>query len=272
MTNKVIITIAPTGNVPTKEKNPNTPVTPQEIADQIYACWREGAAVAHIHARDASGKPTTDRQVYRAILERLACYKDCDIITQLSTGARGGAGFVERGAMISLKPEMASLATGSSNFPTQCNFNDPDTIAHLAGEMAKYQVKPEVEVFDAAMLWNAIDLHKKGVIHTPLQFNLVLGVPGSLPATFKNLFFLYENLPAGCPWTITGVGPLHVDLTAMALALGGNVRVGLEDNIYLSKGVLADNLSLLRRAKNLILAMGKEVATPAEARVALSLA
>ena len=110
MSKKIIITLAPTGNVPTKEKNPSTPVTPQEIADQIYACWREGAAVAHIHARDANGKPTTDPEVYQAILQKLAQYKDCDVITQLSTGARGGTGFVARGAMLSLKPEMASLA------------------------------------------------------------------------------------------------------------------------------------------------------------------
>ena len=272
MMNKVIITIAPTGNVPTKEKNPNTPVTAQDIADQIYACWREGAAVAHIHARDSEGKPTTDRDAYRAILDKLATYKDCDVITQLSTGARGGAGFVARGAMLSLQPEMASLSTGSSNFPTRGNFNDPETIAHLAGEMAKYKVKPEIEVFDAAMVSNAVDLHRKGVIPGPLQFNLVMGVPGSIPATFKNLFFLYESLPPGCPWTITAVGPLHVELSAMALALGGNVRAGLEDNIYYSKGVLADNLSLLRRVKGLILAMGKEVATSSEARTMLGLA
>jgi 3-keto-5-aminohexanoate cleavage enzyme len=271
LSNKVIITIAPTGNVPTKEINPKVPVTPSEIADDIYRCWQEGASVAHIHARDRAGKPTGDAQVYHEILAKLAEKKDCDIITQLSTGARGGTTLAERGQMLRLKPEMASLATGSSNFPTKANLNDPETIAYLAGEMSTYKVKPEIELFDSAMLWNAVELHRIGVIKGPLQFNIVLGVPGSLPATPKNMFFLYENLPDGCPWTITAIGRNHVELTTMALALGGNARVGLEDNIYYSKGVLADNLSLLRRVQRIILAMGKEIATPAEARQILAL-
>lgn len=169
--------------------NPNLPVTPEEIADQIYECWKEGAAVAHIHARSKEGTPTSDVAVYRRILECLAAKKDCDIITQLSTGGRAGNSPEERGQMICLGAEMASLATGSSNFPTKANLNDPDTIAYLAGEMKKYGTKPEIEVFDTAMLENALNLAKKGVISWPLQINLVLGVPGSQPATAKQLFF-----------------------------------------------------------------------------------
>ncbi|MFZ5753941.1 MAG: 3-keto-5-aminohexanoate cleavage protein [Bacillota bacterium] len=271
MGNKVIITIAPTGNVPTKEMNPHLPVTPQEIADQIYECWKEGASVAHIHARDKEGKPTSDVNVYREILERLAEKKDCDIITQLSTGGRAGNSYLERGQMICLKPEMASLATGSSNFPTKANLNDLETIAYLAGQMRAYGVKPEIEVFDTAMLANAMQLVKQGVIDWPLQINLVLGVPGSQPASFQQLFFLYQNLPQGATWTVSAIGKDHVPLSTMALALGGNVRVGLEDNIYYSKGVLATNVSLVRRIKNIALAMGKEIATPEEARQILGL-
>ncbi len=269
--NKVIITIAPTGNVPTKEMNPHLPVTPQEIADQIYECWKEGAAVAHIHARDKEGKPTSDVNVYREILERLREKKDCDIITQLSTGGRAGNSYLERGQMICLKPEMASLATGSSNFPTKANLNDPETIAYLAGQMRTYGVKPEIEIFDTAMLANAMQLVKQGVIDWPLQINLVLGVPGSQPASFQQLFFLYQNLPQDVTWTVSAIGKDHVPLSTMALALGGNVRVGLEDNIYYSKGVLATNVSLVRRIKNIALAMGKEIATPEEARQILGL-
>lgn len=271
MNKKVVITVAPTGNVPTKETNPHLPVTPQEIADDIYACWQEGAAVAHIHARDKEGKPTADVNVYREILACLAEKKDCDIITQLSTGARGGTTYLERGQMLSLGPEMASLATGSSNFPTKANLNDPETVAYLAGEMKKYGVKPEIEVFDTAMLDYAVYLADKGFIERPLQINLVLGVFGSQPATLKQLFFLYECLPEGVTWTISAIGRQHVALSTMALALGGSVRVGLEDNIYFSKGILTTNVELVRRIKNIALAMGREIATPDEAREMMGL-
>lgn len=271
MKNKVILTLAPTGNVPTKAMNPHVPLTPSEIAAQIYECWQEGAAVAHIHTRDKEGIPTSDLEVNREVLAELDKYPDCDIIRQLSTGGRAGKTYHERGQMLCLAPEMASLATGSSNFPAKANLNDPDTIGFLAGEMKKYGVKPEVEVFDSAMLFNAVQLADKGVIDWPLQINLVLGVPGSLPASFKNLFFLYEQLPANCTWSITAVGREHVELSTMALALGGNVRVGLEDNVYFSKGVPATNIGLLKRMKAIALAMGKEIATPTEAREILSL-
>lgn len=271
MLDKTIITIAPTGNVPTKDMNPHLPVTPREIADQIYQCWQEGAAVAHIHARDKEGKPTSDVGVYREILACLKEKSECDIIIQLSTGGRAGNSFRERGQMISLGPEMASLSTGSSNFPNKANLNDPETINYLAGEMRKYNCKPEIEVFDTAMLANALQLVKKGVLAWPLQINLVLGVPGSLPASYKNLFFLYESLPHGVSWTITAIGKDHVALSTMALALGGNVRVGLEDNIFYEKDVHATNVSLVRRIKAIAQAMGKEIASPREARKMLGL-
>lgn len=268
---KVIITVAPTGNVPTREMNPYLPVTPEEIAQQIYDCWQEGASVAHIHARDAQGQPTSDIHVYRSILEALKEKKDCNIITQLSTGGRAGNSGQERGQMLPLGAEMASLATGSSNFPAKANLNDPATVAYLAGEMKKYGTKPEIEVFDTAMLDSAVALVKKGVIAAPLQINLVLGVPGSQPATFKQLFFLYEQLPAGCTWTVSAIGRNHVELSTMALALGGSVRVGLEDNIYFTKGVPATNAAQVRRIKNIAQAMGREIATPDEAREILGL-
>lgn len=271
MKNKVVLTIAPTGNVPTKQMNPFVPITPSEIAAQIYECWKVGAAVAHIHTRDKEGNPTSDVAVNKEVLAELDQYSDCDIIRQLSTGGRAGKTYMDRGQMLCLGPEMASLATGSSNFPSKANLNDPETISYLSGEMRKYKIKPEVEVFDSAMLFNAVQLADKGVIDWPLQINLVLGVPGSLPASFKNLFFLYEQLPSNCTWSITAVGKEHVELSTMALALGGNVRVGLEDNIFYSKGVPATNISLLNRIKAIALAMGKEIATPAEAREILSL-
>ncbi len=271
MNEKVILTIAPTGNVPTKELNPHVPITPQEIAAQVYECWKEGASVVHIHTRDENGLPTADIDVNRQVLVELDKYPDCNIIRQLSTGARAGKTYQERGQMLCLAPEMASLATGSSNLPKQANLNDPETIAFLAGEMKKYGVKPEVEVFDVAMIANALQFADKGLIDWPIHFNFVLGVPGSLPASFKNLFFLYEQLPANCTWSVTAVGRQHVELSVMAMLLGGNVRVGIEDNLHFSKGVLNTNVSSVRRIKEIALALGKEIATPDEARKILSI-
>lgn len=269
--NKVILTIAPTGNVPTKKLTPHVPLTPQEIAADIYACWQKGAAVAHIHTRDQDGNPTSDVEVNRAVMAELDRYPDCDIIRQVSTGGRAGKNYTERGQMICLSPDMASLATGSSNFPAKGNYNDPETVSYLAAEMQKYHVKPEIEVFDTAMIWNAVRLAEKGEINTPLHFNLVLGVGGSQPATVDALMYCHRHLPPGCTWGVSAIGKDHVSLSTIALALGGNVRVGIEDNIYYSKGVLATNLSLLERIKNIALAMGKEIATPAEARQILGL-
>jgi 3-keto-5-aminohexanoate cleavage enzyme len=271
MKDKVIITVALTGNVPTREMNFNVPITPVEIARQIYECWQEGASIAHIHARDKEEKPTSDVNVYREILNLLSAKKECDIITQLSTGGRAGKSYTERGQMISLRPEMASLATGSSNFPTACNFNDPETIQYLWQQMQTYGVKPEIEIFDTAMLEYALYLLKKGVLTPPLHFNLVLGVLGSQPANARQLFFLVQSLPDNCTWCVSAIGQNHVNLSTMAITLGGHVRVGLEDNIYFSKGVLATNKSLIARMKNIIEAMGKTVATPAETREILSL-
>lgn len=271
MNQKVILTIAPTGNVPTREMNSNVPLAPQEIAAQVYECWQEGASVAHFHARDQDEKPTSDLEVYRQIMKELDKSPDCDIIRQLSTGGRAGKSYVERGQMICLGVEMASLATGSSNFPGAGNYNDPETIAYLSKEMKRYGTKPEIEVFDTAMLWNALRLVEKGELEEPLHFNFVMGMPGSQPATPKSLLYLYDHLPKHCTWGVTIIGKHHVSLSTMALALGGNVRVGLEDNIYHVKGVQASNLGLLRRMKQIALAMGKEIATPTEARSILSL-
>ena len=270
-TNKVILTIAPTGNVPTRKSNPNVPITPKEMAEQVYECWKEGAAVAHFHARDKDEKPTTEKAVYEEIMAEMDKYADCDIIRQLSTGGRGGKSAAERGQMICLGEEMASLATGSSNFPTSGNYNDPETVSYLAGEMKKYGTKPEIEVFDTAMLWNALRLVDTDEAAVPLHFNLVMGMPGSQPATPDAMLYLYNNLPENCTWGVSIIGKEHLPLSVMALALGGNVRVGVEDNLYYTKGVLATNISLLKRIKDIALAMGKEIATPNEARAMLNI-
>lgn len=259
---KLIITIAPTGNVPTKAMTPHVPITPLEICNDIVACYEQGAAVAHIHARDQEGKPTTDVTVFKQIMALLD-QQQCPIVRQISTGARGGQAEARAAALV-LKPASASLATGSSNFPTSANLNDPQLVEHLAQVMLANNIKPEIEVFDTAMINNAILLQQAGLIKSPLQFNLVLGVKGSLPATARNLMFLVESLPPQSIWSVSVIGPQHVPLSVMAIALGGHVRVGIEDNIYLTKGILATNKALVKRMVGIANAIGRELATPAD--------
>ena len=272
---KIIITIAPTGNVPTRERTPHVPITPDEIARSVRECRQAGAALAHLHARDTEQRPTYRGEVFRDIVA--AVRASSDIITQVSTGARAGRTAAERAECLAAGAEMASLTTGSSNFATQVNDNAPDLVEQLCREMTQRGVVPEIEIFDAAMISLAVTLAEKGLIPKPLHFNLVLGVPGSLPATPKNLFFLYESLPRygelakDLTWQVTVVGPPHVDLSVMAMSLGGNVRVGLEDNIYYARGVLAANSRLVERMVGIARAMGREPATPEEARALLKL-
>lgn len=258
---KLIITIAPTGNVPTKSMTPHVPVTPAEIVEDVVACYERGAAVVHIHARDAEGKPTSELNCFAEIVTAID-RTGCPIIKQISTGARAGKTAEARAEALALNPVSASLSTGSSNFPNSANLNEPSLVEYLAQTMLERNIKPEIEIFDAAMISNALDLKKKGLIKDPLQFNLVLGVKGSLPATPKNLFFLVESLPPDAVWSVSIVGAQHLPLSVMAMALGGHVRVGIEDNIYYSKGVLATNIALVERIAGIAKAMGREIATP----------
>lgn len=262
---KLIITIAPTGNVPTKEMTPYVPVTAAEIVADVEACFAAGAAVAHLHARDEVGAPTHRVEVFQKIVAALDA-SGCPIVRQLSTGARAARTGEERAEVLALTADSASLATGSSNFPRSANVNEPALIEHLAKEMIQKGIKPECEVFDAAMVPNAVSLAKEGLLQEPLVFNLVLGVKGALPATARNLLFLVESLPPGAVWSVAVVGPQHVPLSMMAMALGGHVRVGVEDNIYYEKGVLATNAMLVKRIASLASAMGRDLATPVDVR------
>lgn len=262
---KLIITIAPTGNVPTKTMTPHVPVTADEIAKDIVACYERGASVAHIHARDAEGNPTSELNSFAEIVGAIG-RAGCPIIKQISTGARAGKTAEARAEALALNPVSASLSTGSSNFPKSANLNEPGLIEYLTRTMFTRNIKPEIEIFDAAMISNAVDLKKKGLIKEPLQFNLVLGVKGSLPATPKNLFFLVESLPPDSVWSVSVIGAQHVPLSVMAMALGGHVRVGIEDNIYYTKGVLATNIALVERIAGIARAMDRDIATPADVR------
>ena len=271
MMEKLIITLAHTGNVPTKEMNPNTPVTVEEIVKDIRECSELGASVAHIHARDEKGAPTSRRDIFEMILRELD-KQNVNIIRQLSTGARGGENTIEwRGQMLDLNVHMASLSTGSSNFPTSINANSPELIEALALKMKNNVIIPEIEAFDLAMITNAERLHKKGVIQGPLHFNLVLNVPGSILGTPKNLMFMVESLPPGSTWTVTAAGKAHLQLITMAIALGGNVRTGLEDVLMIDKDIMTSNQMLVKRVAAIAKAYGRGIATPEEAMKILSL-
>ncbi|HUW66204.1 MAG TPA: 3-keto-5-aminohexanoate cleavage protein [Spirochaetia bacterium] len=267
---KLIITVAPTGNVPTRRMTPHVPVTPQEIARDIYDCCNAGAAVAHIHARDDQEKPAFQRGFFQSILELLAT-QNCPVIRQISTGGRAGKTHAERMEALSLRPEMASLCTGSTNFPTMAYVNEPAFIEELAATLKELNIKPELEIFDAAMIANGLYLYEKGYLSDPLQFNLVMNIRGALPGTPKNLMFLVDSLPKGSLWTVSAIGPVHVALSTMAIAMGGHVRVGIEDNVYYDKGVLATNVRLVERIVRIAREVGRDIATPAEARSMLGL-
>lgn len=266
---KIIITIASTGNVPTKKMNPYAPITSDEIVEDIYRCYQEGASVAHIHVRNQAGEPTADPEVFKHVMVKVKA--KCNVIIQLSTGARGGKTYEERAAPIALRPEMASFATGSSNFANRVNENPSDFLEFLAKKMLEYNVKPEIELFDTAMISNAEFLISRGLIKTPTQFNCVMNVPGSIKGTPKNLFHMVESLPKGSTWSVMGVGSSHLQMITLGIALGGNIRVGLEDVLELTKGVPVSNAELVKRAVSIARAYGREVATPDEARGILGL-
>mgnify|MGYP000865099318 CR=1 FL=1 len=268
---KLIITLAHTGNVPTKEMNPNTPVTIEEIVTDIRKCAELGVSVAHIHARDEQGSPTSRRDIFENILKELDRQK-VNVIRQLSTGARGGENSIEwRGQMLDLNANMASLSTGSSNFPNSVNANSPELIEALALKMKASGIVPEIEVFDLAMISNAEKLLKKGIIKGPLHFNLVLNVPGSIPGTPRNLMFMVESLPPDSTWTVTAAGKAHLQLITLAIALGGNVRTGLEDVLMIDQEIMASNQMLVKRVADIAKAFGRAIATPEDAKRILSL-
>lgn len=268
---KLIITIAPTGNVPTKELNPHSPLTVDEIIKDIKKCHELGAAIAHIHARDKDQKPTSDRSIFKKVIDKLD--KDnVQIIKQLSTGARGGENTIDwRGQMLDLNVHMASLATGSSNFPTSVNANSPQLIKALAEKMYDNNIKPEIEAFDVAMIHNAVKFVKKGILKAPLHFNLVMNVPGSIKGTPKNLMFMVDSLPPGATWTVSGIGRSQVQMLAMAILLGGHVRTGMEDVLKMQDESHATNELLVKRVVRIAKELGREIATVDEAKKILGL-
>ncbi|MGL5259668.1 MAG: 3-keto-5-aminohexanoate cleavage protein [Lachnospiraceae bacterium] len=274
LSNKVILTVATTGAWPTKEITPYVPITPSEIANDVYDCWKAGASVAHIHVRDDEAKASMDFNKFEETVNLIRAKKDCDVVINLTTS--GGIGLDDEVRMkpfVELKPELASYDCGSMNWQNNCVFeNSPAFLEKLGKRMQEVGVKPEIEIFDVGMIYNALYYLKQGVLKAPLHFQFVLGAAGGMPATVENLVYLKNLLPEGCTWSALGIGKGHIPIMYAALALGGNIRVGLEDNIMYNKGELAtSNAQLVARAKRVIEEFGKEVATPEEARKILSL-
>jgi len=267
---KLIITAALTGNVPTRDQTPHVPLTPEEIAQDVSRCYDAGASIFHIHARDTQARPTLDLDVFKKTA-RLIKSRNPEAILQLSTGARAGKDWEARANPVRLLPEMASFTTGSSNLPGIVYENAPDFIRFLADVFRDTGVKPEIEVFETGMINNALHLVKKGLLAAPLHFDFVLGAPGAMPGTVKNLVFLAESLPPGSTWTVAGIGKAEIPLATAAIAMGGHVRVGIEDNLRLPDGILATNAQLVKKVVSIAREMGRDIASPEEARQILSL-
>ena len=277
--NKRIITVATTGAWPKKENNPNVPTQPPEIAEEIYQCWKLGASVAHIHVRDEEDNDSMKVETFKAVLDILhGSHPDCDIVINLT--AAGGLGNTEDDRMapfINLKPEMASFDCGTMNWMYMGVFdNNPKFLEKMGYAMQENGVKPEIEVFDPGMITDAAYYLKKGILKAPLHFQFCMGCAGGIPATIENLVFMRNTLERTVPgstWSAFGVGRGAMEIMYAAIAAGGHIRVGMEDNVMYGKGQLAEsNMQLIARARRVIEEYGCEVATPDEARQILGLA
>jgi uncharacterized protein (DUF849 family) len=273
MSTPCIISVAITGSLPRKKDNPAVPVTVAEQVESTQQAFEAGATLVHLHVRNDDETPTSAPERFAQVLEGIR--KHCPgMITQVSTGGRSGAGR-ERGGMLSLKPDMASLASGSVNFPTRVYDNAPDLVDWLAEEMKNYGVKPEIEAFDLSMIFSAVNLQRAGKVKPPLHVQFVMGVKNAMPVDREVFEFYVKTLKRLAPdatWTGAGIGKEQLTLARWSLELGGHCRTGLEDNVRLDKDTLApSNAALVRQVADLCAEYGRHPATAAEARQLLSL-
>ncbi len=271
---KLIITAAVIGSAPTRDMNPYIPYSPAEIADEALRCWRAGAAIVHVHVRNPeTGQPAFEKEMFREVVERVRA--DSDMLVNLTTSAFNleGPRVGERRLIpLELKPDLCSLDVGSMNFRGRVFVNPPDWGEMAAKRMREAGVKPEMEVFDLGHTIQARHLFEKGLVNDPPYFQICLGVAWGADATIESLLTLKARLPNGSQWSVLGTGPSQLPLTTHALLLGGHVRVGFEDNLYLSRGVLAEtNAQFVERAVSLARLLQREVATCEEARAILGI-
>ncbi len=269
---KLIITACICGAEVTKEHNPNVPYTVEEIAREAKSAYDAGAALIHLHVREDDGKPTQSAERFDACIK--AIKEVCpDAIVQVSTGGAVGMTNDERLQPLTLNPEMATLDCGTCNFGGDEIFvNTENMIIDFATKMNDRNCKPEIEVFDKGMIDMAIRLNRKGIIKSPMHFDFVMGVNGGISGEARDLVFMKESIPAGSTWTVAGVGRYQFPMAAMGILMGGHVRVGFEDNVYIEKGVpAASNGQLVERVVRLAKELGREIASPDEARAILGL-
>jgi len=270
---RLIITVAPTGSGSQWEKTPYLPIAPAEIAEEAVKACEAGASVAHIHVRDPKTKaPWPDVELYRDVATRIR--DRCDMIVQLTTGGGGpyGVSVEQRMSALELSPEFASLNVATMTFGDSVFMNQPEVVEKVATTMRDRGIKPEIECYDVGHIELAIGLVDKGLLRDPLRISLVLGVKGGIPGTPENLMHMQRCLPRGCRWNVIAVGRTQFPLLTQGILLGGDVRVGMEDNIYVAKGVLAKgNAELVSKIARIAKELGKEIATPSEVRKILGL-
>jgi len=265
----LVITVAAVGAELTPEQTPHLPVTPRALGETAALCQAAGAAMIHVHCRRDDGTNTSEVARFAEALE--AIRSRSELIVQFTTGGAIGMTAKERAGPLQLRPEMATLTCGTVNFGDDVFENSFPIMRGILAEMERYGVRPELEIFDAGHLSNAKRLVAEGLLAWPQHVDFVLGVPGGLDASVRNLVYLVDALPSRCTWSVAAIGRDQLPLATVAVAMGGHVRVGLEDNIYYSKGRLARNDELVARVARVAAELGRPVATPAEARTLFGL-
>jgi len=267
MNNKVILTVASTGSSTTRAQAPNIPMTPKEIAEDAYECWKAGASVLHLHVRDDQEKACMSYEKFKEAVERIR--DKCDIVINMTTAGGFGVSNEERIRPLDLLPDMATLDMGSMNVAGDFVFhNSLQFLEDGAKRMQELHIKPELEVMDLSMIYTALKFIDKGYIDGPAHFQFVLGMHNGMPATVDNLVLMKNLLPEDASWSAFGIGGRgHLPILLGTLALGGNIRVGFEDNIYLDAGVKAQkNVDFVERTRKFIELSNRAIATPAEVR------
>jgi 3-keto-5-aminohexanoate cleavage enzyme len=270
---KLIITVGITGSRITRNQTPHIPILPEEISRSGIEAWRAGASVLHVHVRDPkTGLGTQDLSIFREVVDRIR--SETDAILCLTTSGIPGRNLpiADRLQPLALHPELVSFDAGSINMGENVFFNPPEFLSALATETLIKGIKPELEAFEIGMVYTGIRYLEKGLLKPPLHFQFVLGIQGGMPATAKSLLHLSEIIPPGSTWSVIGAGAGQLPMAVMGMMMGGHVRVGLEDNIYYSKGILAENnAQLVERVIRIAKEFKREIATPSEARKILSL-
>ncbi len=265
MADKMIITCALTGAETTKAQAPALPVTPEELAAAAQEACLAGASIIHLHARNDDGTPTADVKVFKAAIDLIR--KKCDVVIEVTTGGAVGMTPEERIAPVALKPDMASLDCGTVNFGNDYIVNTLPIMRQFASEMNKYGVRPTLECFDVSHVQSSHILIKEGLIKPPYHYGFVMNVPAALSLSVKTLSYMIDQMPAESYFTVMGIGRAHLPGICGAIASGGFIRVGFEDNIYYSKGRLAkSNAEFVERAVRISREAGLEIAKPSDVR------